>query len=79
MLHSFYYRQLIGIDGIKWSKSERSTPKVPADHKQSNFSGIISPGAILQLDILPVSFLNGGDANMFWELVFRKLGKLRET
>lgn len=57
MLHSFYYRQLIGIDSIKWSKSEQSTPKVPTDHKQS--------GAILQLDILPVSFLNGGDANIF--------------
>lgn len=76
ILHSFYYRQLIGIDGIKWSKSEQSTPKVPADHKQSNFSGILSPGAILQLDILPVSFLNGSDANMFLRTC---VSKARET
>lgn len=66
MLHSFYYRQLIGIDGIKWSKSEQSTPKVPTDHKQPNFSGVFHPGAILQSDILHVSFLNGGDfTNIF--------------
>lgn len=72
MLHSFFffYSQLIGIGCIKWSKSKQSTPKVPTDHKQSNFSGILPPGAILSNFS---NFLNGSDfTNMFWELVFWK-------
>lgn len=80
MLHVFYYRQLICTDGVKWSKSEQSTPKVPADYKQSKFSDILPPEAILQLGILLVSFLDGsGFRNMFWEFVFQKPERLRET
>lgn len=65
MLHSFFffYSQLIGIGCIKWSKSKQSTPKVPTNHKQSNFSGILPPGAILSNFS---NFLNGSDfTNMF--------------